>query len=189
MSKREIIELVDSSDEDGDDREEEALRAEMAAAQKRLADIAAKRARKRQKLQGLTFKIPLSTAKLEKLKSIDNAANRRLQQLLWELSFDYELFDHQFRGVRALAGVSDDFPGEEMLQVHDEGYNRKSKARLEALKNAKLRCTGGGDQYGSRQGVCIFGCFVNILLVKPSNFTVLHCSPSFQTKVRITEFC
>lgn len=45
------------------------------------------------------------------LNSMDSACDRHLQVLLWEIDCHYVLLKHQFKGVRAMAGLADDFPG------------------------------------------------------------------------------
>ena len=47
----------------------------------------------------------------EALSKIPNVLDRNLQILLWELDCNYQLLQHQFQGVRELAGVVPDFPG------------------------------------------------------------------------------
>ena len=53
----------------------------------------------------------LSAAEKEvELSKIENEADRNLQRLLWSLGVRYTLLSYQFKGVRSLTGVNDDFP-------------------------------------------------------------------------------
>ena len=92
------------------------------------------------KNQGLTFRFSIPQAKLEKLQEIEDPVDRRLQQLLWELGCEFDLFPHQFLGVRTLAGLADEFPGESMLKFTPP--MRRTDARILALKDAKPRREG-----------------------------------------------
>ena len=47
----------------------------------------------------------------EVLAELDNETDRNFQVLLWEIDCHYILLPHQFKGVRAIAGVPADFPG------------------------------------------------------------------------------
>ena len=144
MSRRNHDELIevfsdddDSVDDSDDEAEDAADRAQLKALEARIAERKAKRARKRRKTDDFEFRFWLPQSKLDKLDQIEKPADKRLQQLLWELKCDFTLFEHQYVGVRVLAGVSADFPGEEMLLVERE--NKKTKARQLALRNAKPR--------------------------------------------------
>jgi SNF2-related domain len=85
---------------------------------------------------GLWF-TPMTDAKFAKLKEISDSADRRLQQLLWELECSFDLYHHQFKGVREVAGVTEKFPGSEMI-VNGSDLT-KYRARRLALRNAKPR--------------------------------------------------
>lgn len=54
--------------------------------------------------------LPYPDAK-ELLGKLEKDVDRHLQLLLWEIDCHYVLLPHQFRGVRALAGVPEDYPG------------------------------------------------------------------------------
>jgi len=56
-------------------------------------------------------------AQRENLAGITNDNDQNLQLLLWECDCHYVLLDHQFRGIRAMAGVPDDFPGPLKLKL------------------------------------------------------------------------
>ena len=127
---------VDSSDDD------EADKAMIAAAEIRMANRAKLRAAKRSKTHGITFVFSLPLSKRDVLDKMEEPADCRLQQLLWELNCNFDLFPHQFLAVRRLAKVSADFPGEEMLSE----LTNKRDARLQALKSAQP--WRDGDDHG-----------------------------------------
>ena len=134
------IDLCSEDDDSSDD--DEADMAMIAAAEIRLANRAKLRAAKRSKTHGITFVFSLPLSKRDLLDKIEEPADRRLQQLLWELNCNFDLFPHQFLAVRRLAKVSADFPGEEMLSE----LTTKRDARLQALKNAQP--WRDGDDHG-----------------------------------------
>ena len=57
----------------------------------------------------------------EVLDKIDSAADRNFQVLMWEIDCHYVLLPHQFKGVRAMAGVAEDFPGPTPSPPNTEG--------------------------------------------------------------------
>jgi len=134
-----IITIDDSDDEEQDAADLAATNAQEAQLQQRREEIEQRAQKRRKADDGLTFTFVLSPSRLEKLDQIKDPADERLQQLLWELGFDFTLYEHQHKGARVVAGVSDDFPGAEMLLVEGEGHRKKRKARLLALRNAQPR--------------------------------------------------
>ena len=135
MSKRlPALDLSDTDDESLDD-----LLARHRALTARLSRKKAKVARKTTSIQSIGFNLPLENAKIAQLDKVVDPANRRLQQLLWELNCDFELFPHQFEGVRAVAGVSAGFPESSALGLSQDS---DVKSRLNVLVSAKPRVDG-----------------------------------------------
>jgi SNF2-related domain len=74
------------------------------------------------------------------LGEIANPFDQNLQIVLWEIDCNYTLLEHQFKGVRALAGVPDDFPGPLMLKTKIEDLDQAiSDWTYKVLRTAKPR--------------------------------------------------
>ena len=116
MSKqrRPVIDLYSSSDED-----EESIWGRSNQQQKRLKTDS--------KATLLTSIEYLADPKKAIIEQIKEPRDQWLQALLWEIHCSYNLYEHQFQGVRALAGVPDDFP------------SINSQPTLEILRTAQPR--------------------------------------------------
>ena len=96
--------------------------------------------RKRKRLVPLQRSFPwqrLTDDQRKSLKNISNVEDAGLQRLLWEIGSTVKLLDHQFRGVRAIAGVSNDFPGDQLVEITDD--NQGDILRDQVLVKAKPR--------------------------------------------------
>jgi hypothetical protein len=124
-SEKEVIEIGDTDGggdySDSDCEEERALKA-------KLAKLETRRARKKRKTvsDGVAFWALTEAQRNQLRESQTSPHNKGLQRILFEIGCDFTLFEHQYVGVRVIAGVSENFPAE-------------GKERLEALRSALPR--------------------------------------------------
>jgi hypothetical protein len=74
------------------------------------------------------------------LKNISKVEDAGLQRLLWEIGSTVKLLDHQFGGVRGIAGVSNEFPGAHLVNITDD--KQGDMIRAQVLVDAKPRFDG-----------------------------------------------
>jgi SNF2 family DNA or RNA helicase len=85
--------------------------------------------------------------KIEALNAIANPLDQNLQVVLWEIDCNYLLLEHQFKGVRALAGVPDEFPGPMRLKNKTENDDQAIfDWTVKVLRTATPRRPGAVDR-------------------------------------------
>ena len=111
--------------------------------------------------------------KLNYLTTIASVNDKALQLLLWDLGFDYNIFEHQFEAIRRCAGLVKSFPlapsadsdnsddsdgddedAEEMLLLDSIGWN----SRKAALNRNDLVLTGRGILLADEMGKDFCNC-------------------------------
>jgi hypothetical protein len=119
--------------------------------------------------------------RLDKLSDIPNKNDRNLQLILWELDCNYTLLEHQFVGVRRLAGLSENFPEKPLKLKVDETDGEEFDEALfdwttKVLENAPIDERRGvlmGDEMGESLCYC---CCIFILkqlyLLSISHFVI-----------------